>query len=64
MYSVEYLCYGSTAVVNLLLSFSLEFGDGLYTSEFDIYRRQILTYKDGPGAERVRSVCSGISTKL
>ena len=28
-------------------------GDRLYTSEFDVYRRQILTYKDGPSAERV-----------
>ena len=28
-------------------------GDSLYTSESDVCRRQILTYKDGPGAERV-----------
>ena len=25
----------------------------LYTSESDVYRRQILTYKEGPRAERV-----------
>ena len=28
-------------------------GDRLYTSESDVYRRQIMTYKDGPRAERV-----------
>ena len=28
-------------------------GDRLYTSESDVYRRQILTYKDGPHTERV-----------
>ena len=26
----------------------------IYTSESDVYRRQILTYKDGPRAERVK----------
>ena len=29
-------------------------GDRLYTSESDVYRRQILTYKDGPRAVRVK----------
>ena len=28
-------------------------GDRLYTLETDVHRRQILTYKDGPRAERV-----------
>ena len=28
--------------------------DRLDTSESDVYRRQILTYKDGPRAERVK----------
>ena len=28
-------------------------GDCLYTSESDVYRRQIMTYKDGPRTERV-----------
>ena len=28
-------------------------GDCLNTSESDVYRRQILTYKDGPRTERV-----------
>ena len=27
-------------------------GDRLYTSESDVNRRQILTYKDGPHSER------------
>ena len=29
--------------------------DCLFTSESDVYRRQILTYKDGPRAERVKT---------
>ena len=29
-------------------------GDRLYTPESDVYRRQILTYKDGPRTERVK----------
>ena len=29
-------------------------GDRLYTSESDVYRRQILTYEDGPRAQRVK----------
>ena len=31
----------------------LQRGYRLYTTEPDVYRRQILTYKDGPRAERV-----------
>ena len=30
-----------------------EYGDRLYTSEYDVYIRHILTYKVGPRAERV-----------
>ena len=30
------------------------YGDSLYTSESDVYRRQILTYKDGPRTERFK----------
>ena len=40
----EYLCYRSTVNRNILF-FQCE--DRLYTSESDVYRRQILTYKDG-----------------
>ena len=29
-------------------------GDRLYTSESDVCRRQILTYKDGPRTERIK----------
>ena len=32
---------------------SFSAGIVFYTSESDVYRRQILTYKDGPRAERV-----------
>ena len=32
-----------------------DFGDRLYTSESDVYRRQILKYKDGPSAKRVKA---------
>ena len=30
-------------------------GYRLYMSEFDVHRRQILTYKDGPSTERVKT---------
>ena len=33
--------------------------DRLYTSESDVYRRQILTYKDGPRADRVNRPTQG-----
>ena len=29
----------------------------LYTSESDVHRRQILTYEDGPRAERINLYC-------
>ena len=35
-------------------------GDRLYTSESDVYRRQILTYKDGSRAERLRLMLRGL----
>ena len=34
-------------------------GDCLYTSESDVYRRQIMTYKDGPRTERVKAPFAG-----
>ena len=37
---------------------SLSAGDILYTPESEVYRRQILTYKDGPRAERVMNETS------
>ena len=49
--SFKYLCYGSTAIVNILF---LSGWGRLYTSESNVYRRQILTYKGGPLAERVK----------
>ena len=30
------------------LLYIAQWGDRLYTSESDVYRRQIVTYKDGP----------------
>ena len=35
--------------------FNYSSGGGLYTSESDVYRRQILTYKDDPRAERINN---------
>ena len=32
----------------------LQCGDRLYKSESDVYRRQILTYKDGPRTEIIK----------
>ena len=40
--SFGYLCYGSTAVRNIFIP------PERYTSETDVYRRQILMYKYGP----------------
>ena len=37
------------------LFYFFQCGDRLYTSESDVYRRQILSYKDGPRAERVKT---------
>ena len=45
----EYSCYVSTAIIHILI---LSARGRLYTSEHDVYRRQIMTYKDGPRAER------------
>ena len=39
-------------------------GDRLYTSESAVYRRQILTYKDGPRAERVNAQIISLKTTL
>ena len=41
---------------------SFSAGTSLYTSESDVYRRQILTYKVGPHAERAKSRLSTPST--
>ena len=41
----------STAIGYVLI---LSVRGRLYTSEYDVYRRQILTYKDGPRTERVK----------
>ena len=47
--SFAYLCYEYTAIINsLILSVR---GPSLYAS--NVYRRQILTYKDGPRTVRV-----------
>ena len=55
------LCsYGSTVITPIRNIFILP--DRLYTSESDVYRRQILTYKDAPRAERVKAfMCLMIS---
>ena len=34
-------------------------GNRLYTSESDVYRRQILTHKDSPRTERVKVLSTG-----
>ena len=48
--SFEYLCYGSTAIINSITC-TLTVRYLFYTSESDVSRRQILTYKDGPHME-------------
>ena len=49
--SFEYLCHGSTTIITIQI---ISVRDRLYTSESDVHRRQILTYKDGPRAERLK----------
>ena len=44
--SLEYSCHAQC--------YYFSYGDRLYTSKSDVYRRQILTYKDCPRTERVR----------
>ena len=48
--SFEYLCYGFTPIINILL---FQCGDRLWTSESNVYRRQILTSKVDPHTEIV-----------
>ena len=43
---------GSTVIINILL---FQCGDRLWTSESDVYRRQILTFNVGPRTESVQS---------
>ena len=50
--SFEYLYFMGLRPFNSFL-FS-QCGDRLYKSESDVYRRQILTSKDGPRAEKVK----------
>ena len=52
--SFKYLCFESTAIINILIILMWGGGGGRqYTSESDVHRRQILTYKDGPRDGRV-----------
>ena len=54
--SFEYLCYGSTAIRNI---FTATVGGGGSTSEFDVYRRQILTSKVDPRIIKVKYPLQG-----
>ena len=51
--SFEYLCYGSTAIINIFYSQCV---DQLQSSESDVHRRQILTAKVDPRAVRVKDL--------
>ena len=51
--SFEYLCYVSTAIINIFLF--LQRRDRHQSSESDVDRRQILTTEVGPCAVRVNS---------
>ena len=52
--SFGYLCYGSTAIRRISL---FQCGDRLQTSEPDLNRRQILTYKVDHPAGNVKPSC-------
>ena len=49
----EYLSYGYKTNGHILI-LSVWGPVRFHTSESDVYRRQILTYKDGPRAERIK----------
>ena len=49
------ICYRSTTIIIISLSAWAVYS--LYTSESDVYRRQIMLSKDGPHAERVNPQC-------
>ena len=49
--SFEYLCYGSTAIINIV---TLSVRDRLYTSESDVYRWQALMTKVDPRTVRAK----------
>ena len=46
-------CVDISDARKMLESEPFQRGDCLYTSESDVSRRQILTYKDGPRTERI-----------
>ena len=48
--SFEYLCYGYTVIIHILL---FQCGERLWTSESYVYKRQILTSKVDPCTEIV-----------
>ena len=52
-FSASYLCYGSTAIVFVLL---FQCGDPPYTSESDVYRRQNVTFKVNSRTVRVTAL--------
>ena len=49
--SFEYLCYGSKAIRNI---FTLTVQDRHWSTECDVYRRQILSTKVDPRVVRVK----------
>ena len=50
-----------TVFIRQNLTSNFQCGDRFYTSESDVYRRQILTYKDGPRTEGVKVTSDDIS---
>ena len=52
--SFEYLCYGSIYGIINILGIFLSARGRHYKSESNVYRRQILSYKDGSRAERAK----------
>ena len=54
--SFEYLCYGSMVIMNIFtLTVPGSTSDVTRQLESDVYRRQILTTKVGPGTVRVKT---------
>ena len=59
--TLTYLEYRFIVVYNRVFQ-PFQLGDLLYTPESDVCRRQILTYKEGPHAERVKIFLMAIDT--
>ena len=62
VYMFDTLCFIIFSFLYFLsdIDLTLSARDRLYTSEYVVYRRQILTYKDGTRTERIKISLMGV----